>query len=288
MALEIVRDNITKTVTIKCALPFNFNIGIDYNPAPKDSSYKIIDGNIGYIFPGRYRNEQLERIKKAFENTKGIIIDMRCYPSEFMPFTFGNYLKPSVSPFVKFASGDSRNPGLFTFSPPLSNGEPNRSYYKGHIVEIVNEITQSQAEYTTMAFQSAPDITVIGSTTAGADGNVSAITLPGGVFTYISGLGVYYPNGEETQRKGIRIDLQVMPTIQGIKNGKDELLEKAIDIINSKIKAPSLAPASAGDRIEKIPLTASTHQSLNNYNFAPSNVAIYLSVSCNQRDITNR
>ena len=58
--------------------------------------------------------------------------------------------------------------------------------------------------------------------------------LPGGIFSYISGIGVYYTNGEETQRKGIRIDLEVTPTIQGIKNGKDELLERAIDIINSK------------------------------------------------------
>ena len=234
MALEIIRDNNTKRVIIKCVLSAKINFGIDYNPAPNDSSYKIINGNIGYIFPGRYRNEQLERIKKAFENTKGIIIDMRCYPSEFMPFTFGNYLKPSASPFVKFSIGNANNPGLFTFSQPLSNGEPNRSYYKGHVVEIVNEITQSQAEYTTMTFQTAPDIMVIGSTTAGADGNVSAIHLPGGIFSYISGIGVYYTNGEETQRKGIRIDLEVTPTIQGIKNGKDELLERAIDIINSK------------------------------------------------------
>lgn len=226
MVLEIIRDNKTIPLTITCAKPAELNFSIDYDSYKGDSSYTVINGNIGYIFPGRYKNAQLPAIKKAFENTKGIIVDMRCYPREFMPFTFGNYLKPSASPFVKFTVGDINNPGLFSFEQPLSNGEANPNYYKGTVVEIVNETTQSQAEYTTMAFQSAPDVTVIGSTTAGADGNVSPIFLPGGIFTYISGIGVYYLNGDETQREGIRIDVPVKPTIQGIKNGKDDFLKR--------------------------------------------------------------
>jgi len=48
----------------------------------------------------------------------------------------------------------------------------------------------------------------------------------------ISGIGVYYPDGKETQRIGIVPDLEIKPTIEGIKNGRDELLEKAIEIIN--------------------------------------------------------
>jgi hypothetical protein len=39
-------------------------------------------------------------------------------------------------------------------------------------------VSQSQAEYTTLAFRSAPDVIVVGSTTAGADGNVASIALP--------------------------------------------------------------------------------------------------------------
>lgn len=83
-----------------------------------------------------------------------------------------------------------------------------------------------------MAFQSSPNVTVIGRTTAGADGNVSRITLPGGISTLIFGMGVLYPDGTETQRKGVRIDYEIKPTIKGIKDGRDELLEKAIEIIN--------------------------------------------------------
>ena len=56
---------------------------------------------------------------------------------------------------------------------------------------------------------------VFGSTTAGADGNVSTIILPGKIRTMISGIGVYYPDGTETQRVGIVPDVEVKPTIKG-------------------------------------------------------------------------
>ena len=99
---------------------------------------------------------------------------------------------------------------------------------------MVNELSQSQAEYTAMAFRAGNSTTIIGSTTAGADGNVSTIMLPGGLRTMISGIGIYYPNGGETQRVGIIPDIEIKPTLKGIREGKDELLEKAIEIITNE------------------------------------------------------
>jgi C-terminal processing protease CtpA/Prc len=98
-------------------------------------------------------------------------------------------------------------------------------------VVIVNSVTQSNAEFVTMAFQTAPNVKVIGSKTAGADGNISAILLPGGFKTWISGIGVFYPDGTNAQRAGVKIDLAVNQTINGIRSGKDELLEKAKALI---------------------------------------------------------
>ena len=51
----------------------------------------------------------------------------------------------------------------------------------------------------------------------------------------ISGIGVYYPDGAETQRIGIIPDIEIKPTIAGIREGKDELLEKAIELINDDL-----------------------------------------------------
>jgi C-terminal processing protease CtpA/Prc len=95
-------------------------------------------------------------------------------------------------------------------------------------VVLVDETSQSQAEYTAMAFRTAPGALVVGSTTAGADGNVSPVPLPGGLRAMISGIGVFYPDKRPTQQVGIVPDLEVRPTIAGIRAGRDEVLEAAV------------------------------------------------------------
>ena len=199
-----------------------------------DTCFKLIDPQIAYLYPGIIKNEYLAKIMTHVQKTKGLIIDLRCYPSEFIVFTLSKYLMSEEKSFAKFSRSSLCTPGLFTMEEVKTVGESNPDYYKGKVVLIVNEKTQSQAEYTTMAFRTAPQATVIGSTTAAADGDVLRFFLPGGLNTMISGLGVYYPDGTETQRIGIVPDIEVKPTIKGIREGKDELLEKAIKIINGE------------------------------------------------------
>ncbi len=195
-------------------------------------SYKLLNDSIGYITLATIKSNDLKTIFKTFEHTRGIVIDIRNYPSDFVPFSLAEYIKPASTAFVKFTNGDINNPALFIFNNTISNGSKNIDYYKGKIVILVNEQTQSQAEYTTMALRTAPDAIVMGSQTAGADGNVSPIPFPGGFSSYISGIGVFYPDGRETQGIGIVPDIEVRPTREGIKKGIDELLEKAIQYIS--------------------------------------------------------
>jgi C-terminal processing protease CtpA/Prc len=195
-------------------------------------SHKIIGDNIGYIYPGTLQQGEIHTIMKDFAGTRGLIVDLRCYPSDFIVFSLSEYLNPKPVPFVKFTAGNIEHPGAFSFTKELEVGKKNNAYYKGKVIIIINESTQSQAEYTTMALRASPNAMVIGSTTAGADGNVSEIFLPGNVRTMISGIGVYYPDGRETQRVGIVPDIEMKPTLLGIRNGKDELLDKAIELIN--------------------------------------------------------
>lgn len=199
----------------------------------KDTCYKVIQPGIGYLYLGTIKNNYLPAIMNDVQNTKGLIIDLRCYPSEFVVFSLSRYLLPNSTPFARFSIGSIITPGLFEMNPPISVGEDNEHYYRGKIVILVNEVTMSQAEYTSMALRVSPGATVMGSTTSGADGNVSQIVLPGGISTLITGIGVYYPDGKETQRVGIIPDVIVRPTIQGILNNQDELLNKAIEFINN-------------------------------------------------------
>ena len=201
------------------------------NKIGTESSYSLIDDNIGYIDITLIKNKEIDKIIDKFINTDGIIIDLRGYPNEFVPFTLGGFLVSKPTPFAKFSKPNFNNPGEFSYH---KNKVINNQgiYYKGKVVILVNEYTQSQAEYTAMALQANKNSIVIGSQTAGADGNISRFSLPGGIHTSISGLGVYYPNGEETQQIGIKPDIKLSPTIDSIRLKKDLLLNKAIELIN--------------------------------------------------------
>jgi C-terminal processing protease CtpA/Prc len=200
----------------------------------KPVSHKIINENIGYIYPGTLKEGEINEIMDKFLDKKGLIVDLRCYPSDFIVFSLSKYLLNEKKDFVSFTSTNLKTPGLFTLKKyDYTIGGSNKDYFKGKVIILVNEKTQSQAEYTTMALRVSPNAKVVGSTTSGADGNVSAIYLPGNIFTYISGIGVITPNGSETQRIGIVPDVKIEPTVKGFREGKDEVLEKAIELINN-------------------------------------------------------
>jgi C-terminal processing protease CtpA/Prc len=231
--VTFIRDNITKAMDLKLYEKNELNMFQWYRKDIDGQSFRLLDNDIGYVTLKNIKKEDITAIKKEFINTKGIIIDLRNYPSTFVPFSLGSFFVNKNTPFVKFTKANFNNPGEFTFTEPLVIPKsPN--HYKGKLIVLVNELTQSQAEYTAMAFRTGNDTTILGSTTAGADGNISGISLPGNLKTIISGIGVYYPDGTETQKVGIVPDIELLPTIEGIKAGKDELLEKAIEIIKSK------------------------------------------------------
>ena len=63
---------------------------------------------------------------------------------------------------------------------------------------------------------------------------IALFALPGGLRSAVSGIGVFYPDLKPTQRVGIVPDLVRRPTIEGIKAGRDEVLEEAIGMVLEK------------------------------------------------------
>src|SRR5690606_7419448 len=113
----------------------------------------------------------------------------------------------------------------------LSSGKVGaKQYYKGRVLVLVNERTESYSAYLTMMLQANPNTVVVGSPSSGADGNASTVGFPGGITTIYTGIGIYYPDMTPTQRKGVKIDYVVEPTVESIQRGADIILEKAIEI----------------------------------------------------------
>lgn len=202
----------------------------NYKWQPNKEVWRMLPDNIGYVNLGNLTRKQVRRVMKKMKHTKGIIFDVRNYPKGTM-YKISNFLNSEKRQFVKFTEPDLNYPGVFRYTKPFTCGKKNKKYYKGRVILLFNETTQSHAEFTLMALQTAPNITCIGSQTAGADGNVSLIILPGNIKTYMTGIGVYYPDGRETQRIGIKPDIEIKPTIEGIRSKRDEVLEKAIEVL---------------------------------------------------------
>ena len=106
---------------------------------------------------------------------------------------------------------------------------------------LMNEKTQSQAEYTIMSIRNGENVTVMGENSVGSDGDVAYLPLPGGMNLSFSSRGIYTSDGGQTQRVGLAPDIEVHPTIEGIKEGRDELMEAAIAYIQEQSQSATAA-----------------------------------------------
>lgn len=235
LKLQLLRNGQALSVAVPTLLPNDIRKQITAYQAGQQQlpAYKLLNPKVGYVTFDRIKSSFFDEMFKAFASTKGIVMDLRNYPAEFVVFSLNAYLRDKPEAFVKFTHPVVDRPGMLTLTEEIKAGNDNKKSYKGKIVVLVNEQTQSQAEYTAMALSAGGRAVVMGSQTAGADGNISKITFPGGLSTFFSGLGVLYPDGKETQRIGIVPDIEVKPTIKGIAQGRDEVLEKATAWISS-------------------------------------------------------
>lgn len=225
--MEFTRNGTTKFKTVNRYL--YKDLKYEY---PKKEKWKIINDNIGYVNMGDLQFKDVESMSKELKSTKAIVFDIRNYPNGTM-YLISRFLNSERKQFYKKTMPDLTYPGRYIWGEPKECGVNQKENYKGKVILLVNEETQSHAEFTAMALQTASNVTIIGSQTAGADGNISSFELVGGFKTMISGIGIYYPDGRETQRIGIIPNIKVKPTIDGILKGKDEVLDSAITFIKN-------------------------------------------------------
>lgn len=197
-------------------------------------AWKILPGNIAYVDMLNLSIDSINSTMKALLDTKAIVFDLRTGAQPNVQYLIARYLNNKAVPSANFSYPSMNYPGTYVFKQNPYAGSKNKNYYKGKVVLLVNEYTQSLGEFSAMVLQTAPNVITIGSQTAGADGNVSSITFPGGYSSYISGLGFYYPDGTETQHKGVKIDIICKQTISGILNKQDEVLNRALTYIQNE------------------------------------------------------
>jgi C-terminal processing protease CtpA/Prc len=207
-----------------------------FQPRATGQPYRIIDKTIGYVDLTRLTVPQVDAMFEALKDTTAIIFDMRGYPNgtawSIAPrintkgarvgAVFRRAQVSGISSFEESASG-------FFFEQPLPTTTAPK--YAGKTVMLIDDRAISQSEHTALFFEAANGTTFIGTPTAGANGDVTNFTLPGGFRVNFSGHDVRHADGRQLQRVGIQPHIQVAPTIKGLQAGRDEVLERAIAFV---------------------------------------------------------
>lgn len=233
VSLVIERGGQQYDVSIPRVLQSEFDRSLLPGPAIGSGSFSLTEDSIGYVDGSSLQISDIPVMKETLREARGIVLDMRGYPSEFIVYDVADFILPDSVVFSELAMCDFNNPGTFYWADPLYAGGGDPNPYAGKVAILVSESSISSSEFHTMAWRLAPEAMVFGHTTNGADGNVVSLTLPGGIQTMFTGLGIYNPDRTETQRVGIIPDIEVNPTVEGMQAGTDEVLEAALEWIRT-------------------------------------------------------
>lgn len=238
--VKVIRDN--KEFTLQLS-------DNDFTKWPNTTIYdnNIIENtNIGYIDFGKLTEGEIEKLLNKYINTDGIILDLRQYPTiEGTLELIAEYLLPEMKVVYKLGCCNQSMPGTyFNTSRIIGAGYLNLlgdttkyPLYTGKVIILMDGYSISQCETMIMALRQSANVTVIGSDSCGANGEMVKFILPGSIeVNGISSTFILTPEGEMIQRKGIKPDIECHPTVKGLQEGRDELIEEAIKNIQSNNK----------------------------------------------------
>jgi C-terminal processing protease CtpA/Prc len=201
---------------------------------------KLLSGNIGYADLQRLTSADVNSLLEKFHGAKAIVFDARGASRDISERLAARLTEQRDAPAAVLTgpltmAPDVPQSGIATQSSSffLVQTIPNSGEwkYKNKTVMLIDERTIGQAEHAGLYFEAANKTTFIGSPSAGADGEVTSFVVPGGVTISFSSHDVRQVNGGKLQRLGLQPAVSVSPTIKGVRDSRDEVLEKALEYL---------------------------------------------------------
>ena len=199
-------------------------------------------GDLGYVDLTRLTVEEIDGMFARLRETRGIVFDMRGYPKGTGPALASRL---NVRGALYGAMFRRRGPEgtSVTFPQPI---DPTDSWiYQGRTVMLIDERTVSQAEHLGLLLEAAAGTRFVGTPTAGANGDVTFFSVPGIASIRFSGHEVRHADGRQLQKIGLVPDVLVAPTLRGIREGRDEVLERGIEVLTGELAAQGEAGSPA-------------------------------------------
>ncbi len=239
IGVTVLRDG--KEETFPCTW-----VGEDEAALPVPFSYKhpeepfrILDGMIGLVNPALLTTAMQYDMMDELRDTSGLIVDLRQYPN-YYPKTFPAYFVPEIIPAFIHLNLSMAVPGTYIKVVDHVGCQPEDAqrgvyYYDKPVVVLIDEFSQSSGEWMAWAISKGEHVVLMGENTSGALDGVTELSIPGYFPYQFTAIGAYTDDGGQIQRVGLTPDIPVSRTIQGIKEGRDELMEAAVEyIVNHK------------------------------------------------------
>lgn len=197
--------------------------------------YKEIEKDIWYLNLDVLEMDTIKKLFSELNKSKAIICDLRGYPNENHELI--NYLmeiddtSKSWMKIPHIVYPDQENLIGFQEYNWIEMVKARKPYLGNkNIVFITDGRAISYAESYLSYIKGYRLATIVGQPTAGTNGNVNSFYLPGGYSIYWTGMKVLKHDGSQLHGIGILPDVYVKKTIEGIAEGKDEFLDKALEI----------------------------------------------------------
>ncbi|WP_341840296.1 S41 family peptidase [Chitinophaga caseinilytica] len=218
-------------------VPFSIPANEYYGKLPntRPAAFDSLGSGIVYIDLSRLGWNEMKEKLDEIAAAKGVVVDLRGYPkdengSQIIGHLITKKDKDKWMHTQRITRPDHENTGWDSFGWNLT---PKKPHIAGKTVFLTDGSAISYAESVMGYIKDQQLATIIGEPTAGANGNVTGVNLPGGYTFRYTGMKVTQHNGAQHFTKGIEPDILVKPTIKGIIDNKDELLEKAVDVIKN-------------------------------------------------------
>nr|WP_068892956.1 S41 family peptidase [Pedobacter panaciterrae] len=203
----------------------------NYRSSNDDARIRKLNNGIYYINIGNTEMKDITAILPELSTAKGIVCDLRGYPK-------GNH--QLISYLLNTEDNDK-----WMFVPRIIypdyekvtyqdlgwNMKPAAPHINAKVVFLTGGGAISYAESYMGFIKHYKLATIVGQPTAGANGNVNSFALPGNYTIRFTGMKVKLHNGEQLHSLGIQPDVLVEQSISGVSKGKDEYLEKALELL---------------------------------------------------------
>lgn len=223
--------------------PLNFSDSLQRNYLGNDFrltngiKYTTLPSNIGYMYVGSFEgslsSDNVSLMLLRLAESKGIIIDIRnngggmLTSAEELAAHFVS--EKTHCGYIQHKTGKGHND--FS-SPEKLYIEPNGVIWKKPVVVLTNRAVYSSANHFVMLVKPLPQVVVIGDKTGGGSGLPLNSTLPNGWTVRFSACPILDIEGKHTEF-GITPHEEVQITSADWNNGRDTIIERAIELINS-------------------------------------------------------